>query len=97
MDWDEELALQDFLKREPVERNCREEGGKQDASPKEAADGFPDRAEEDGEEKWMVVEKAGEEEARDTSTPLSARPDEAQDGLGDGRGECGEERGGICQ
>lgn len=93
LDWDEEFALQDFLKRELVERNCKE-GGNQDASPKEAADKLADRA-EDGEEKWMVVEKAGEEEVRGTSTPLSAHPEEAQAGLGEGQGECGEALGGI--
>lgn len=92
MDWDEEFALQDFLKRELVERNCKEEGGNQDASPKEAADKLTDRAEEDGEEKWMVVEKAVEEEVRDTSTPVSAHPEEAQAGLTEAHGECGEER-----
>lgn len=95
MDWDEEFALQDFLKRELVERNCKEQGGNEDAIPKEAADKFTDRAEEDGEEKWMVVEKAGEEEVRGTSTPLSAHPEEAQAGLGEVQGECGEELAGF--
>lgn len=98
LDWDEEFALQDFLKRELVERNCKERGGSQEASPKEAADKLVDRAvevEEDGEEKWMVVEKAGEEEVRDTSTPLSAHPEEAQAEPGEGQGECGDELGGI--
>lgn len=95
MDWDEEFALQDFLKRELVERNCKEQGGNQDASPKEAADKLTDRAEEDGEEKWMVVEKAGEQEVRGTSTPLSAHPEEAQAGLREGQGECGGELRGI--
>lgn len=90
MDWDEEFALQDFLKRELVERNCKEQAGNQDASPKEAADKLTDRA-EDGEEKWMVVERAGEEEVRGTSTPLSAHPEEAQAGLAEGLGECGKE------
>ncbi|XP_011611803.2 inositol 1,4,5-triphosphate receptor associated 2 isoform X1 [Takifugu rubripes] len=81
LDWDEEFALQDFLKRELVERNCKEPGGNQDAS-RETADKLPERGEEeDGEEKWMVVETAGEGEVRDTSTPLSARPEEAQPGL----------------
>lgn len=78
MDWDEEFALQDFLKRELVERNCKEPGGNQDAS-RETADKLTERGEEeDGEEKWMVVETAGEGEVRDTSTPLSAQPEEAQ-------------------
>lgn len=87
MDWDEEFALQDFLKRELVERNCKEPEGTQDAS-REAADKLTERGEEeDGEEKWMVVETAGEGEVRDTSTPLSARPEEAQPGLAGGEGE----------
>lgn len=95
MDWDEEFALQDFLKRELVERNCKEQGGNQDAS-KETADEITDRGdEEDGEEKWMVVEAAGEGEVRDTSTPLSTRPEEAQSGCGEGEGECGDELGSI--
>lgn len=84
LDWDEEFALQDFLKRELVERNCKEPGGDQDASRETAERGGE---EEDGEEKWMVVETAGEGEVRDTSTPLSARPEEAQPGLAGGEGE----------
>lgn len=83
LDWDEEFALQDFLKRELVERNCKEPGGNQDASRETERGG----EEEDGEEKWMVVETAGEGEVRDTSTPLSARPEEAQPGLAGGEGE----------
>ncbi|TDG96802.1 hypothetical protein EPR50_G00232820 [Perca flavescens] len=70
LDWDEEFALQDFLKNELEERNCREQGGR------------TDRGEEDGEEKWTVVDTAGEGEARDTSTPLSALSGEAQPGHG---------------
>lgn len=83
LDWDEEFALQDFLKRDCLERNCKEQGGNQDGSPQETADKLTDRGEEeDSEEKWMVVEKAGEGEVRDTSTPLSEQPD-----LGAGQGE----------
>lgn len=43
--------------------------GRRDSRPGEA-----DRLtyEEDGEEKWMVVDTAGEGEVRGTSTPLSA-------------------------
>lgn len=80
------------MKRELVERNCKGQGGIQEAADK-LADGA--EAEEDGEEKWMVVEKAGEEEARGTSTPLSAHPEEAQAGLGEAQGECGDELIGI--
>ncbi|XP_035851762.1 inositol 1,4,5-triphosphate receptor associated 2 isoform X2 [Sander lucioperca] len=71
LDWDEEFALQDFLKNELAERNCREQGRRTDRGE-----------EEDGEEKWTVVDTAGEGEARDTSTPLSALSGEAQPGHG---------------
>lgn len=91
MDWDEEFALQDFLKNELAERNCREQGGRTDIRPEETADKLTDRGEEeDGEEKWTVVDTAGEGEARDTSTPLSALSVEAQPGhsaAGGGQGE----------
>ncbi|XP_032360832.1 inositol 1,4,5-triphosphate receptor associated 2 isoform X1 [Etheostoma spectabile] len=69
LDWDEEFALQDFLKNELAERNCREQDGRTDRGE-----------EEDGEEKWTVVDTAGEGEVRDTSTPLSAVSGEAQPG-----------------
>lgn len=85
MDWDEEFALQDFLKNELAERNCREQGRRTDRGE-----------EEDGEEKWTVVDTAGEGEARDTSTPLSALSGEAQPGhgaAGGGQGEWGHEGG----
>ncbi|XP_049891764.1 inositol 1,4,5-triphosphate receptor associated 2 isoform X3 [Epinephelus moara] len=71
LDWDEEFALQDFLKNELAERNCREQGGRTDRGE-----------EEDGEEKWTVVDRAGEGDARDTSTPQSALCREAQPGYG---------------
>lgn len=85
MDWDEEFALQDFLKNELAERNCREQGGRTDRGE-----------EEDGEEKWTVVDRAGEGDARDTSTPQSALCREAQPGYGatgEGLGEWGHEGG----
>ncbi|XP_062416318.1 inositol 1,4,5-triphosphate receptor associated 2 isoform X4 [Pungitius pungitius] len=67
LDWDEEFALQDFLKNELAERNCKEQGGQ------------PQRGEDEYvEEKWTVVDTAGEGEVRDTSTPLSALSGEAQ-------------------
>lgn len=97
MDWDEEFALQDFLKREPVEKNCKEQVGNQETARRRGGG-----EEEDGEERWTVVGKAGEAGARDTSTPLSAHPEEeeeeARPGLGaggEGDGECGEEPGGV--
>ncbi|KAL3048426.1 hypothetical protein OYC64_007073 [Pagothenia borchgrevinki] len=61
LDWDEEFALQDFLKNELAERNCKEQGGRTERGE-----------EEDGEERWTVVDTAGEGEVRDTSTPVSA-------------------------
>lgn len=61
MDWDEEFALQDFLKNELAERNCKEQGGRTERGEKE-----------DAEERWTVVDTAGEGEVRDTSTPVSA-------------------------
>ncbi|KAM8910287.1 inositol 1,4,5-triphosphate receptor associated 2 isoform 3-T6 [Spinachia spinachia] len=71
LDWDEEFALQDFLKNELAERNCKEQGGR------------PQRGEDDYvEEKWTVVDGAGEGEVRDTSTPLSALTGEAQPASG---------------
>ncbi|KAL6116984.1 irag2 [Pungitius sinensis] len=67
LDWDEEFALQDFLKNELAERNCKEQGRQ------------PQRGEDEYvEEKWTVVDTAGEGEVRDTSTPLSALSGEAQ-------------------
>ncbi|KAI4803065.1 hypothetical protein KUCAC02_006623 [Chaenocephalus aceratus] len=61
LDWDEEFALQDFLKNELAERNCKEQGGRTERGEKE-----------DAEERWTVVDTAGEGEVRDTSTPVSA-------------------------
>nr|XP_046234534.1 inositol 1,4,5-triphosphate receptor associated 2 isoform X2 [Scatophagus argus] len=75
LDWDEEFALQDFLKNELAERNCR----RTDSRSEETTDKLTDRGEEeDGEEKWTVVDTAGEGDVRDTSTPLSAPSGEAQ-------------------
>lgn len=105
MDWDEEFALQDFLKSELEERNCREQrGGQTDGKPREVVDksagrlGEEEKEEEDGsgggEEKWMVVDTAGEAEGeaevRGTSTPLSALLEAAQPGHGEARGSQGE-------
>ncbi len=97
MDWDEEFVLQDFLKNELAERNCREQSGRTDRRPDETADKLTNRGEEeDGEEKWTVVDTAGEGEVRDTSTPLSALSGEAQPGqsaAGVGQGEWGYQGG----
>ncbi|XP_029351337.1 inositol 1,4,5-triphosphate receptor associated 2 isoform X2 [Echeneis naucrates] len=81
LDWDEEFALQDFLKNELVERNCRVQEGQTASRPEDTVDKLTDkREEEDGEERWMVVDTAGE--ARDTSTPLYVVSGEAQAGMG---------------
>lgn len=81
MDWDEEFALQDFLKNELAERNCRVQGGPTERRPEKTGDKLAKRAEEeDGEERWTVVDRAGEGDTRDTSTPLSET-------VGEGGGE----------
>ncbi len=46
MDWDEEFVLQDFLKNELAERNCREQSGRTDRRPDETADKLTNRGEE---------------------------------------------------
>uniref|UniRef100_A0A3Q2STC3 Lymphoid-restricted membrane protein n=1 Tax=Fundulus heteroclitus TaxID=8078 RepID=A0A3Q2STC3_FUNHE len=80
LDWDEEFALQDFLKNELAERNCWVQDGKRDCSFVEQRDKLTDRVvEEDGEERWTVVDSAGGGgEVRDASTPLSAVSAEVQ-------------------
>uniref|UniRef100_A0A3B4UIU5 Lymphoid-restricted membrane protein n=1 Tax=Seriola dumerili TaxID=41447 RepID=A0A3B4UIU5_SERDU len=81
LDWDEEFALQDFLKNELAERNCRVQDGQTDSRLEGTVDKLTARGEEDdGEDRWMVVDTAGEGEVRDTSTPLSAFSGEAQAG-----------------
>ncbi|XP_040886284.1 inositol 1,4,5-triphosphate receptor associated 2 [Toxotes jaculatrix] len=82
LDWDEEFALQDFLKNELAERNCRVPDGRADSRPEDTVDKLTDRGEEEGEERWMVVDTPGEGEVRDTSTPLSALSGDAQPGQG---------------
>lgn len=97
LDWDEEFALQDFLKNELAERNCRVQDGRTDSMPEDTVDKLTNRGdEENGEERWMVVDTVAEGEARDTSTPLSALPGEAQPGQGaeeESQGECGHQNG----
>uniref|UniRef100_A0A1A8FBE0 Lymphoid-restricted membrane protein n=1 Tax=Nothobranchius korthausae TaxID=1143690 RepID=A0A1A8FBE0_9TELE len=75
LDWEEEIALQDFLKNE-VERNCRAQEGQRDCKSEEKSHTVTAKGEEDGK-KWTVVDTAGEE-VRDTSTPLSAVSVEVQ-------------------
>ncbi|MEQ2242902.1 hypothetical protein ILYODFUR_001645 [Ilyodon furcidens] len=79
LDWDEEFALQDFLKNELAERNCWVQDGKRDCSPEEKSDKLPDQVEEeDVEERCKVVDIAGEGEVRDTSTPFATVSTEVQ-------------------
>ncbi|GAA6228187.1 lymphoid-restricted membrane protein isoform X2 [Lates japonicus] len=83
LDWDEEFALQDFLKNELAERNCQVQDVRTGSRPEDTGNKLTDRSEEeDGEERWMVVDTTGEGEVRDTSTPLSALPGEAHPGKG---------------
>lgn len=71
MDWDEEFALQDFLKNELAERNCWVKDGRRDCSPEEKTNNSTEKF-EDEEKRWTVVDTPGEGEERDTSTPLSS-------------------------
>ncbi|XP_061770050.1 inositol 1,4,5-triphosphate receptor associated 2 isoform X4 [Nerophis ophidion] len=69
LEWDEEYALQDFLKKEIAVSNCRVQDHERESNAEEA----PKGAEEDDDaEKWMVVDGTGDGEVRDTSTPVSA-------------------------
>lgn len=91
MDWDEEFALQDLLKNELENRNCWVPDRRGDGGSEETEDKLTDRGEEeDGEERWTVVEPGGEGEVRDTSTPLSVSVDAEleQRKVEEGRGEC---------
>lgn len=90
LDWDEEFAIQDFLKNELAERNCQVHDGQREKRLEETGDKITDRGEEeDAEERWTVVDSGGEGDVRDTSTPLSVVTVEAQSGqgtVGEGRG-----------
>ncbi|XP_055367580.1 inositol 1,4,5-triphosphate receptor associated 2 isoform X3 [Betta splendens] len=77
--WDEEFALQDFLKNEIAERNCRLQDGQKESTREESTEKITGRGdEEEGEEKWTVVDGAVEADVRDMSTPLSAFSGDAQ-------------------
>ncbi|XP_069376461.1 inositol 1,4,5-triphosphate receptor associated 2 isoform X2 [Paralichthys olivaceus] len=81
LDWDEEFALQDFLKNELAEKNCRMQDGQADGRPEDTGAKVMDRGEEEeGEERWMVVDTVVEGEIRDTSTPLSVLSGETRPG-----------------
>ncbi|XP_063356800.1 inositol 1,4,5-triphosphate receptor associated 2 isoform X3 [Pelmatolapia mariae] len=83
LDWDEEFAIQDFLKNELAERNCQVHDGQREDRLEETGDKITDRGEEeDAEERWTVVDSGGEGDVRDTSTPLSVVTVEAQSGQG---------------
>nr|XP_054595551.1 inositol 1,4,5-triphosphate receptor associated 2 isoform X3 [Nothobranchius furzeri] len=68
LDWEEEIALQDFLKNE-VERNCWAQEGQRDCKSEEKSHNVTAKGEEEDGKKWTVVDTAGE--VRDMSTPLS--------------------------
>ncbi|XP_031614386.1 inositol 1,4,5-triphosphate receptor associated 2 isoform X6 [Oreochromis aureus] len=83
LDWDEEFAIQDFLKNELAERNCQVHDGQTEDRLEETGDKITDRGEEeDAEERWTVVDSGGEGDVRDTSTPLSVVTVEARSGQG---------------
>ncbi|KAM4712436.1 inositol 1,4,5-triphosphate receptor associated 2 isoform 2-T2 [Anableps anableps] len=79
LDWDEEFALQDFLKNELAERNCWVQDGERDCSPVEKSDFSR-------EKRWTVMDTAGEGEVSDTSAPLSTVYTEVQPELGSTEG-----------
>uniref|UniRef100_A0A1A8JS01 Lymphoid-restricted membrane protein n=1 Tax=Nothobranchius kuhntae TaxID=321403 RepID=A0A1A8JS01_NOTKU len=76
LDWEEEIALQDFLKNE-VERNCWAQEGQRDCKSEEKSHNVTAKGEEEDGKKWTVVDTAGEE-VRDMSTPLSTVSVEVQ-------------------
>ncbi|XP_053271430.1 inositol 1,4,5-triphosphate receptor associated 2 [Pleuronectes platessa] len=81
LDWDEEFALQDFLKNELAEKKCRTQDGQADRRPEDTGDRVTDRGkEENGDERWMVVDTVVEGEVRDMSTPLSFLSGETRPG-----------------
>ncbi|KAM9845824.1 inositol 1,4,5-triphosphate receptor associated 2 [Aulostomus maculatus] len=88
LEWEEEFALQDFLKNEIAMRNCRAHDGRLDCRTEAMIDKVTEEGEEeDGEEKWTVVDSAGAGEGRDTSTPLHG-PGAVGDGQGPSMARC---------
>lgn len=94
MDWDEEFALQDFLKSEISEKYCRIKEGRVNSKSEETADKLTDRGEEDGEEKWMVVDPAGDGEGKEKSVPLCMEAAPGKGAVDKGQGE-GRHEGGL--
>ncbi|XP_053717997.1 inositol 1,4,5-triphosphate receptor associated 2 isoform X2 [Synchiropus splendidus] len=89
LDWDEEFALQDFLKSQVAETNCRER--RADSRSEDRLDKVTE-----GEEKWTVVDGTVDREARDTSTPLSVLtrdPGESPVRAGDNNSEVDDQPG----
>nr|XP_020474876.1 LOW QUALITY PROTEIN: lymphoid-restricted membrane protein-like [Monopterus albus] len=81
LDWDEELAVQDFLKDKLAEKICWVQDRQTESKPEETANRLIDTGEEDdGEENWTVADTAGEGQVRDTSTPLSPLFGQAEPG-----------------
>uniref|UniRef100_A0A3Q3Q2W9 Lymphoid-restricted membrane protein n=1 Tax=Monopterus albus TaxID=43700 RepID=A0A3Q3Q2W9_MONAL len=98
LDWDEELAVQDFLKDKLAEKICWVQDRQTESKPEETANRLIDTGEEDdGEENWTVADTAGEGQVRDTSTPLSPLFGQAEPGqertVEEGHGEWGHPEG----
>nr|XP_057933320.1 inositol 1,4,5-triphosphate receptor associated 2 isoform X3 [Doryrhamphus excisus] len=74
LEWDEEYALQDFLKSEMAGSNCQAQDEPKESKADETVGKVAERGEEEDGEKWMVVDRTGDGEVRDTSTPVSAVP-----------------------
>lgn len=71
MDWDEEFVLQDYLKsKEVADRYCSVQVEQTNSGCVDAPVKLQDRGEgEEGDEKWTVVDTAGDADVKDKSTP----------------------------
>lgn len=71
LDWDEELVLQDYLKsKEVADRYCSVQVEQTNSGCVDAPVKLQDRGEgEEGDEKWTVVDTAGDADVKDKSTP----------------------------
>lgn len=83
MDWDEEFALQVFLKNERPERNCKAQDRQKDG---------PEEPTDKREDSWTVADTAGEGEVRETSTPLPVHSVDAWPGPSTAAYSPGEQR-----
>ncbi|XP_056132668.1 inositol 1,4,5-triphosphate receptor associated 2 [Lampris incognitus] len=83
LDWDEEFALQDFLKSELTERNHRAaQDGQTNAGPAATTNAGERDGGEEGEQ-WTVLSPGGKGETRKTSTPLPTHSEVRQPGWSD--------------